>query len=421
MFGVRENYCHVHIGAGLFGLGMVLDICQKAGLSSIVLNRNSTKPHHERLRNAKGYRIVYDAIPEKHKDINLPFRYYQDHTDDEAIQLVASPEVNLLTTSVKPDGLRNVAPLIARGIERRRQTDSGILCIFACENLTLNSEKLRDCVAVHLADETRRGFFERAVVFCNTIVDRVCARIDLSCDPMEVHAEEYFEWLIESPTFLTPAIERLSRLDRVKLVRSRAEFEVYEKRKYWCLNAVQLVGAAYTYRMLDRSVALLSKGLEDADILEKVIALQNEMGFALRLFAHNRGVLESFSEEAIQAYNTQVLQRLRANKFDRVARLLKQKEIAAIKEEVAKLNALPTLELLPSVLRAKLKTAIELLDLHEFLDKVAERILEPQELIVSHYEDSRVNCPHLQLDDALQSIVIALQNYSKACFDATRS
>src|SRR3989442_16033692 len=99
---------HIHIGAGRFGLGMVLDICRRAGFQSALLHRLSDKAHHPTLRRHSRYTIIYEDTPSAVETVSLPIHYYENETDPRALELLAEPSVVLITTSVTPNGLRGV-------------------------------------------------------------------------------------------------------------------------------------------------------------------------------------------------------------------------------------------------------------------------------------------------------------------------
>jgi len=96
---------HVHIGAGSFGLGMVVEVCHRAGLSSAVLNRVSGKKYHEFLQQNQSYDVVFDNKADKRSTLAPRFYCYENGNEPEVLKLLAHPNVELITTSVTQDGL----------------------------------------------------------------------------------------------------------------------------------------------------------------------------------------------------------------------------------------------------------------------------------------------------------------------------
>jgi mannitol-1-phosphate/altronate dehydrogenase len=430
---------HVHIGAGKFGLGMVVDLCHRAGFRTLVMNRKSGAEHHHPLGSRGAFRVVYDnAAHQELKKVTAHF--YDSALETEAIELIANSSVRLLTTSVRPDGLRDVAPLIAEALARRVQNHVGTpLCILACENLRDNSAQLSDHVKAHFQKITSKPLGGSAV-FCNTIVDRICAGIAVVGGLLEVSVEEFSEWIIEHPGRSIDALDTLSGLDGVTLTRSNEEFQAFETRKYWCLNGVQLAAAAYSYHY-DPGLVLLSEALENQNILGKVRALQDEVGYAFRLYAGNLGVSASFPEEEVVRYSDSVLRRFRRNKTDRVSRLLKHQEDAEsrLRQFIQSIveAAAATVEsqaggekagsIIRQTLRQNLLKTLSLMDIHEFLNRFVERVVGPwKEILNSDKEDGlqfKEEFPRegLQLDDALETILVATQRYTQRVYESLTS
>jgi len=127
--------------------------------------------------------------------------------------------------------------------------------------------------------------------------------------------------------------------------------------------------------------------------------------------------------------------RFRANTKERVARLLKHQEkidktigefISSIVEPdlTDVINAAQaairdqkewTLDFkrdlrqkLTGILQDNLGETLRLLDIHEFLDRVIDRIVQPQRQLILGYQQTSDICPRLELDDALQTIVTAM-------------
>jgi mannitol dehydrogenase-like protein len=409
-------HTHVHIGTGKFGLGMVLDMCKRAGFESIALNRNSGKKHHPVLLRDRSYRIEYDDDSSTSHAIDADFHFYHDESDREAIALLASPSVVLITTSVGPDGLKEVAPLLARAIEERRKNGGGPVCVMACENLKQNSKMLSEHIASHLSDPASVAYLRDSVGFCNTVVDRICSEIAVLPASVTTPAESFVEWIVEEPPTSLEAVERLNKGlgETFKRARSDAEFQILETRKYWCFNALHLAAAAYAYNYVSEaglSLVSLSDVLKEDGLITRLKALQEELNLALRCFARKKGIGDFLTIEEMRRYNERILLRMQQNKRDRFRRILKHFEQSA-KSEI---------------------DALKVLDLHEILGRVIERIIAPLKEILSVHEVERrrmeemwqgsdIKMPpitRLQLDAALEEIVVALERYAREAYERT--
>src|SRR5207253_1347875 len=99
-------------------------------------------------------------------------------------------------------------------------------------------------------------------------VDRVCPGVTVVNHVVESSVERYHEWIVEQPTVELEALNMLSSANVVVPASSRAEFELYEMRKYWCLNGAHIAAAAYSYNY-DDSIVLLSDALTKPDVFAK--------------------------------------------------------------------------------------------------------------------------------------------------------
>src|ERR1700694_972410 len=97
---------------------MVVDLCTRAGLESVILSRDSERDHHRILKKEQSYSIVFEN-PSSTRTIHVPVHYYRGDTDESAVRLLAARDVALVTTSVKRDNLPAIAPLLASAIARR--------------------------------------------------------------------------------------------------------------------------------------------------------------------------------------------------------------------------------------------------------------------------------------------------------------
>src|SRR5437899_5680913 len=85
---------HIHVGAGSFGLGMVVDIChRRANFRTAVLSQYSGKEHQDLLRAQQSYAVVFDGDPEHREILKINLHYYAKEDHSKAVELLASPSV----------------------------------------------------------------------------------------------------------------------------------------------------------------------------------------------------------------------------------------------------------------------------------------------------------------------------------------
>jgi hypothetical protein len=438
-------YNHVHIGAGSFGLGMVLPICQSAGFSTVVLNRQSAKPHHHLLQKNGTYMLRYDNDPATDDQVRIAIRYYATDHDEAVLEILSSRSIILITTSIKADNFTHFAPILAKAIERRREQNLGPICVMACENLRNNSKSLENAVVQRLSEECA-AYTRSNIHFCNTVVDRVCTSIRLSQDSVQVHAESFSQWIVDKPPYELAAIIKLSSTDAVTIATDDREFAAYETQKYWCLNGMHLAVAAYGF-IYDPSLRYVSDIFGIRRLSDKVQALSRDFEKAFVLYVAEKGLSERFPKARIREYCDFVIKRFRNNRADTLGRILKQSQVSPvaailplvrgilkIAEGDPDSNASHSTERnkrrLLNELHQNLPNILWLLDTHEVLDRAIQRFIEPLCMILRLHKDlvatphhmvlfhkDRKPTPRTQLDDAILAVVLATAKYAQQQYE----
>lgn len=436
---------HVHFGAGRFGLGMVVDLCERAGLTSTVLNKQNSNGHHPLLSRSGRYRLIYDNNLAKTREISVTIRYYKNQPDLDIVDIIANPSVSLVTTSVTRDGLRAIAPLLAKGIERRHAINAEPIYVLACENLCKNSTTLAAYVQESIASRSLTYFKDNAL-FCDTVVDRVCANIAVDSDIPQVPVESFHSWVVAPKGRNSQALQLLAANGLLKLASTEMEFDAHELLKYWCLNAVQLAVAAYGFNFGD-SISTVAEALQIPTIRRRVRLLQAELNVAFLSYVWRNGLGQYFSKTQVKSYGDTVLQRLQDNRADSIDRILKHSSSPpdrVVTTLVDALNGLvtearftdataPQLSSKLDVFLNALTKAVWFLDVHEILNRIVERFVDPQRELLADPQAlattkagqppsfySRPNVQRFQLDDAIQAVLIATDKFARQQYDSVQ-
>jgi len=373
---------------------MVVDICHRcAGLSTTVVSRNSGREYHQGMREQGNYSIIFDDDPASATRLAPPIRWYESNDDPQISTLLASPSVTLVTTSVRKENLREASSLIAHAIEKRVANNvAGHLCVIACENLPQNSTELCKVVTAQLTPQART-YSRGHVLFCNTLVDRVCAKVRYQSGRTEVPVESFHHWVVEKPEVDIEPIVRLAAMGLITIADPGAEFKAYEVQKYWCMNGLHLAAAAYIYNY--GSVRHFADALTIDPLFKKVLALQRELESAFRLYVKRVGLQSRFPNRSVRQYSDSVFYRLRRNRTDTVGRILKQEEEAP--ESV--IQVLDRIERL-------VEPQCEILAFNKVL-------IDPKMELVALHLDPPQGIRRLQLDDAVQQVVLAMRRYAR--------
>ncbi|KXN87409.1 Mannitol-1-phosphate 5-dehydrogenase [Leucoagaricus sp. SymC.cos] len=188
----------VHFGAGSIGLGFIGVLLAKAGYHVIFADINPKVISHLNIDSV--YTITY-LEPRRSR----PFHVHNisgvlSNIEEGIMQLaedIGDREMKIITTSIGFDALKQIAPIIARGIIIRRQEGSGSLNIIACENGKGASDLLRECVYKDL-DKSMQEWADRHVGFANCSVDRIVPQpVKEQEKLLSVGVDKFFEWVVD--------------------------------------------------------------------------------------------------------------------------------------------------------------------------------------------------------------------------------
>ena len=289
---------HIHIGTGKFGLGFVGYFSHQFGFSTVFLNRKprteSSAKRNSKLRDEKSYTIEYydrngEKNPIKFHDLHFFGRGLEE--TGSSVGFISDPRTILLTTAVGESQLQHIAPLIADGLQRRKETSP--LFIIACENGHRCSQKLSEEVRKYLPSHKHGG------IFADCVVDQICQDIkplddetNQSQNHVTVIAESYRQWVIEDVD------ERLTKLLNHKSIKfvPKSHIDLYELRKLWLVNGFQLATAVlgYRYRIGEISKVIVSTHPKLAQHIE---GIKTELANAF--IFKNQGI---FTPEEVDTY-----------------------------------------------------------------------------------------------------------------------
>ncbi|MFD1720021.1 mannitol-1-phosphate 5-dehydrogenase [Amnibacterium endophyticum] len=190
----------VHFGAGNIGRGFVGQLLHESGYE--VVFADVAEQLIDALDAADSYRVI--EIGEGGREhVVTDFRAVNSR-HDEARLIDEISTADVVTTAVGPRVLPFVAPVIARGIERRIETgqdaiDGGRIAVFACENAINATSQLEADVRAALP-EVDADRLDAVAVFANTAIDRIVPAQAADAG-LDVTLEPFFEWVIDRTPF----------------------------------------------------------------------------------------------------------------------------------------------------------------------------------------------------------------------------
>lgn len=257
----------VHFGAGNIGRGFIGEILNQNNSRIAFVDVN--KQVIDALNEQKDYTIEEASEENRLILVNNVYGINNAENPDEVIDEIVNAD--LITTAIGPNILPRIAPLIAKGIEKRHQADcKNPIDIVACENMIGGSSFLKAEVVKHIEDAELIKYIEKYIGFPDAAVDRIVPQ-QTHEDPLKVTVEPYKEWVISS----TQSKNTKLKLEHVHYVK---DLEPYIERKLFTVNTghatVAYNGAFAGYSTIDES-------LKDQSVLDEVKSVLKETGALL--------------------------------------------------------------------------------------------------------------------------------------------
>ena len=184
----------VHFGAGNIGRGFVGLLLHQGGYEVVFADVNAGLI--DQIAAADEY-TVHEVGVGGSDTVVTGFRAINSAADEEAL-VAEIATADIVTTAVGPTILRFVAPVIARGLDRR-SADLAPLAVMACENAINATDLLASEVRAAVGEVAWESLSAKAV-FANTAVDRIVPG-QPEGHGIDVTVETFYEWAIESPAF----------------------------------------------------------------------------------------------------------------------------------------------------------------------------------------------------------------------------
>lgn len=363
---------HAHIGTGKFGLGFVGFFSNALGLKTKMLNRTpsdeSSRDKNEKLRNKKNYDIKYFDDRKEVDHIQIDSLDYFDRTDHASfVDIVSNPETVLITTSIGASRLQELAQFLKLGIDQRN-ADSQPLFILACENGTRCSSILKEFVG----DDICAG---KQIQFLDCVVDQVCKETTSTGEAVQVWAEDFREWIIETED-KNSFLEIATHPDIMILDRDTdTPLDVYQKRKLWIFNGLHISLALIGVTNFDNEVKF-STLIDAPQVSSYINGIKNELAEALFV----DGGDSYFKLKELEEYGDGVLLRLR-NSPDTCGRVLDNFLLGDVRIKRMTQNFASGLgndQPLSELIRTNLHESVFV-----FFEKIFDRVYLPRKQLVS--------------------------------------
>jgi mannitol-1-phosphate 5-dehydrogenase len=248
----------VHFGAGNIGRGFVGQLLHDSGYE--VIFADVADALIEALQRADSY-VVREIGEGGREHVVDNFRAINSRTNEaELVDEIATADI--VTTAVGPRILQFVAPVIAKGIQRRLESLDDVilgdnrLAVCACENAINATDGLAAAIRAALPEADA---LDSAVAFANTAIDRIVPAQAPDAG-LDVTLEPFYEWVIDRRPFRgsTPDIIGVHWVD---------DLAPFIERKLFTVNTAHATAA---YHGFVRGISSITEAMTDAAINAEV-------------------------------------------------------------------------------------------------------------------------------------------------------
>jgi mannitol-1-phosphate 5-dehydrogenase len=280
----------VHFGSGNIGRGFVACFLHESGYE--VVFADVVDSLVDALNATPSYKVIEVGTEGTDTKVITNYRAINSKTHEaELIDEIATADV--VTCSVGPNILKFIAPVIAKGIDKR-SNDLKPLAVIACENAI----GATDTLAGHIKDPKHTpshrldDHHERAA-YANSAIDRIVPAQGPNAG-LDVTLEQFYEWVVEQTPFDShevPSIQGIKWVDNLL---------PYIERKLFTVNTGHATAAYHGYNRQKKTV---DDALRDKEIREEVAAALAETS---KLIVEKHGI----SEEDQETYKQKIISRI---------------------------------------------------------------------------------------------------------------
>lgn len=188
----------VHFGAGAIGRGLLGDLLFESGYRLVIVDTNQQVI--DQINETNSFDLIEVDRGNNRKTITNVCAYNSINQEEKVVEEIANAEI--LTTSVRVENLKWIAPVIAKGLLKRLENQIDPINILAFENAYKASDILRDLI-LEKDTQVTEEVLEKTARFANTITDRGVMLIEEDGKSV-VQVGEDFEAAVEQTALFDP-------------------------------------------------------------------------------------------------------------------------------------------------------------------------------------------------------------------------
>ncbi|KAF2150249.1 hypothetical protein K461DRAFT_41688 [Myriangium duriaei CBS 260.36] len=271
----------IHFGGGNIGRGFVAEFLHKSGYEVVFIDVMDSII--ESLQKTKSYTVTEVGSQDTHTFTIDNYRAINSkHEESKVVDEIATADV--VTCAVGPNILKFIAPVIAKGINARKEKTA--ISVIACENAIGATDTLRGFIEQKLDDATAKDIKNKAL-FANSAIDRIVPVQDEGAG-LNVKIEKFYEWCVESKPFGAqgpPPIKGIHYVD---------DLQPFIERKLFTVNTGHATAAYYGH---NRGKTYIHEVLQDKELHDIV---QNTLKETAHLIVNKHGITTQDQEEYVQ-------------------------------------------------------------------------------------------------------------------------
>ncbi|KAK1991156.1 mannitol dehydrogenase domain-containing protein [Colletotrichum falcatum] len=284
----QQNKKAVHFGAGNIGRGFVACFLHNSGYE--VVFADVADALIDNLNATPSYRVIEVGAEGTNENTITNYRAINSRTHEaDLVEEIATADV--VTCSVGPNILKFIAPVIAKGIDKR-PSNLAPISVIACENAIGATDTLAEHIkeprntAPHRLDD-----YHTRARFANSAIDRIVPAQDPNAG-LDVTLEKFYEWVVERGPF-----EEIPSIEGINWVDNLAPFI---ERKLYTVNTGHATAAYHGY---NRSKRTVYDALQDKTIMAEVRKALEETS---NLIISKHGI----DEKAQREYAAKIIRRI---------------------------------------------------------------------------------------------------------------
>lgn len=256
----------LHFGAGAIGRGLLGDLLHESGYEIVFVD--TAQNLIDQINETGSYDLIEMELQNHRKKIDHVRALHSIEQSDAVIDVIA--QAAILTTSVRVENLKRIAPVIGKGLLKRSERGNRPIDILAFENAYRASDTLKAEI-LKCTPQLNEASIRNVACFANTITDRVVMNIEENGKSV-IQVGDTFEAAIEQNMLYDPAsrpIKDGSYTNNINLALDR---------KLFVVNGGH---CACGYLGYQRGYDIMMDGFRDPEVYKEVRDQMCEVGHML--------------------------------------------------------------------------------------------------------------------------------------------